>query len=166
MGPHGKSRSFGPPAAAVQKSCVSIRLERESYWTNVSGVPSSGGRGPDATETPTQKRLRLKMTVRVPMSVMAMFRQLAEAALEPKTRDRLFRGRSPDCVRRDQVGTKTLPQKGCGLKNREGVGCNRLELPNTPSSRTDDPDHVDRPRSSAMPNVQFQIARMISSHVP
>lgn len=26
-----KDRSFGPPAAAVQKSCVSIRLERGSY---------------------------------------------------------------------------------------------------------------------------------------
>src|SRR5215470_19828907 len=83
-----------------------------------------------------------------------------------KHRDRLFRGRLPDCVRRDQVGTKTLPQRGCGLKNREGVGCDRLELPNTPSSRTDDTDQVDRPRSSAMPNVQFQIARMISSHIP
>src|SRR5215467_2166342 len=100
------------------------------------------------------------------MSVIRMFRQLAEAALGPTTRDRLFRGRSPDCVRRDQVGTKTLPQRGCALKNREGAGCDRLELPNTPSSRTKNTGHVDRPRSSAMPNVQFQIARMISSHVP
>src|SRR5215471_3526535 len=100
------------------------------------------------------------------MSVIRMFRQLAEAALGPKTRDRLFSGRSPDCVRRDQVGTRTLPQRGCGLKNREGAGCDCLELPNTPSSRTEETNHVDRPRSSAMPTVQFQIARMISSHVP
>src|SRR5215469_12700751 len=97
---------------------------------------------------------------------MAMFCELAEAALGPTIRDGLLRGRSPDCVRRDQVGTKTLPQRGCGLKTREGAGCDRLDLPNTPSSRTEDTDHVDRPRSSAMPNVQFQIARMISSHVP
>src|SRR5215470_10643781 len=100
------------------------------------------------------------------MSEIRMFRQLAEAALGPKTGDRLFSGRSPDCVRRDQVGTKTLPQRGCGLKNREGVRCDRLELPNTPSSRTDDTDPFDRPQSSAMPNVQFQIARMISPHLP
>src|SRR5262250_1568538 len=100
------------------------------------------------------------------MSEIRMFRQLAEAALGPKTGDRLFSGRSPDCVRRDQVGTRTLPQRGCGLKNREGEGCDRLELPNTPSSRIEDTDHVDRSRSSAMPNVHFQIARMISSHVP
>lgn len=94
-----------------------------------------------------------------------MFRQLAEAAVGPTTRDGLFRGRSPDCVRRDQVGTKTLLQKGCGLKNREGAGCDCLEFPNTPSSRTEHTDHVDRPRPSAMPNVQFRIAKMMSSQV-
>ena len=99
-----------------------------------------------------------------------MKRRCFASGLEPrlgrKHGDRLFRGKSPDCVRRDQVGTTTLPQRGCGLKNREGAGGGCLELPNTPSSRTEETDHVDRPRSSAMPNLHFQIARMISSHVP
>jgi hypothetical protein len=42
--------------------------------------------------------------------------------------ERLFRGRSPDRVRRDQVGTKILPQTGCGLKNRAGPGGGPLSI--------------------------------------
>lgn len=45
------------------------------------------------------------------------------------------------------------PERAAARRNREGAGCDRLVLPDTPSSKTEDTDHVDRPRSSAMPNV-------------
>ena len=65
----GKSRSFGPPAAAVQKSYVSIRLERGSYWTKVIGPRTSGCRGPDATETRTQSDRQLQYSTHSPIRV-------------------------------------------------------------------------------------------------
>src|SRR5579872_4689423 len=84
-----------------------------------------------------------------------------QVALGPRTR-----GRSSDRVRRDQVGTKTLPQTGCGRKNREEAGCGRPQRVNSPASTTDGTDHGDRPRPIAIPNVRCQISRMMSWHVP
>ena len=100
-------------------------------------------------------------------SVMGILRQLtACCSWVPRRRGRLVRGRSPDRVRRGQVGTKILPQTGYGLRNRAGAGCSRPEFLNSPASMSDDTDHPDGLGSTAMPNVQFRIARMMSSQVP
>jgi hypothetical protein len=77
-----------------------------------------------------------------------------------------FTGRSFGCVRGGQVGTKTLPQMGCGSQNRESVEYNHSELLNSPASSADGTDHAHRTRTSATPNVQFQFAMMTSSHIP
>src|SRR5579862_9042116 len=78
----------------------------------------------------------------------------------------LLTGRSLGCVRWGQVGTKTLHQMGCGLQNREGMGCDHPEFPNSPASTKDGTDNSDRLRSTAMPDVRFQIAKRMSSQVP
>ncbi len=78
----------------------------------------------------------------------------------------LLTGRSFGCVRWGQVGTKTLPQTGCGSQNREVAGYNHSEVLNSPAPSTDGTDRADRTPTSAKPNVQIQIAMMTSSHVP
>src|ERR1700756_4020172 len=78
----------------------------------------------------------------------------------------LLTGRSLGCVRRGQVGTKTLLQMGCGSQNREGMGCDRPELPKSRASTKEGTDDSDRLRSTAMPDARFQIAKRMSSHVP